>query len=116
MEEWAKVQKRNRSEGKAMPIMKVAATEVWEQGISDATSSVGKQGIQSSEEHDWTYYTDYNGNVTKEDKDECEWIEEDVSGVDREMLSDTSVPILFFDEVFTHILFFLLLYYLLPSF
>lgn len=109
LEDWASLQKRNKLEGKPISIMKVAATEEWKQGIQNANVAIGggKEGggennIQVSEEHDWTYYTDFNGIISNDDDDSIEWKEESSSGIDMAMLSDTTVPILFFDEVKIH--------------
>jgi hypothetical protein len=102
LESWAKTQKRNRVEGKPLSIMKVAATEEWRVGVNDANKATAiGGGIQCAEEIDWTFYTDYFGDVLYKDDDSSslEWKEQPKSGVDKSLLTDTSVPILFFDEV-----------------
>lgn len=95
MEEWARahseIEVMSSSKNKGVSVMKsVDGKKFWENKKTLQNTSSGSSLCH----FDWTYSTPFPGKV-----EGGSWTELDESGMRAELLTDTSVPILFFDDV-----------------
>eukprot|EP00522_Entomoneis_paludosa_P011459 CAMPEP_0172451764 /NCGR_PEP_ID=MMETSP1065-20121228/9661_1 /TAXON_ID=265537 /ORGANISM="Amphiprora paludosa, Strain CCMP125" /LENGTH=1269 /DNA_ID=CAMNT_0013203735 /DNA_START=147 /DNA_END=3956 /DNA_ORIENTATION=- len=96
MEEWARahaeIEVHSAAENRGVSVKRSSdGTKFWEE---KSTATARPAGQPSSFHFDWTYSTPFPGKV-----EGGEWVELDESGMRVELLTDTSVPILFFDEI-----------------
>ena len=96
MEDWARAHSEipvNSSESfKGVGVLKSKDAKLWEK--KKAALSTDSSPASSVFHYDWTYSTPFLGKV-----EGGEWVELDESGMRVELLTDTSIPILFFDEI-----------------
>lgn len=96
LEEWARahaeLEVHSLRANRGVSVMRSSdGTKFWEE---KRTATKHSSTHPSSYHFDWTYSTPFPGKV-----EGGEWVELDESGMRVELLTDTSVPILFFDEI-----------------
>ncbi|KAL7578772.1 hypothetical protein ACA910_015999 [Epithemia clementina (nom. ined.)] len=96
MEDWARAHSEipvnSRESHKGVSVLKSKDAKLWEK---KQAAIKNESSTNSSVFHyDWTYSTPFAGKM-----EGGEWVELDESGMRLELLTDTSIPILFFDEI-----------------
>lgn len=95
LEEWAKCHQdisiHSRIAFNGVSVLKSKDAALWE---SKRKHRVGEESTGSVFHYDWTYSTPFTGRA-----DGGEWQELDGSGMRMSLLTDQSVPILFFDDI-----------------
>ena len=113
MGSWAACQKEGAQGGYS--VLKVPSSAQWQAsaagGAADAVNAVNASATESG--YDWTFTTDWAGNVTAPkpvsagaagtagaaEREPVFFSKTAMSGIERSLLVDQSVPILLFDEV-----------------
>lgn len=96
LDEWAsaheKIAIRSSISNRGVAVMKSKDAALW----AAKKNQISADAVNSSAmfHYDWTYSTPFGGKV-----EGGEWSELDSSGMRHELLTDQSIPILFFDEV-----------------
>mmetsp|Transcript_27961 Transcript_27961/g.76929 ORF Transcript_27961/g.76929 Transcript_27961/m.76929 type:complete len:1286 (-) Transcript_27961:132-3989(-) len=97
MEEWARahaeIEVHSTQDNRGVSVMRsMDGEKFWERKNTSRARTSGPQ--PSSFHFDWTYSTPFPGKV-----EGGEWVELDESGMRVDLLTDMSMPILFFDEI-----------------
>lgn len=114
LEEWAEChthlddEASDTNPNKGVSVIKSIDAKLWEERFSDTIDNTRNdenlfqfdQDKCSTEfNYDWTFSSPFSGKVESYCNVQSDWIEIPESGIDMEMLKDTSQPILYFDDV-----------------
>ena len=98
MEDWARAHSEipvnSRESNRGVGVLKSNDAKMWDRKQASSTKSQDVVPSSSAFHYDWTFSTPFTGKMEGGD-----WVELDESGMRVELLTDTSIPILFFDEV-----------------